>query len=46
VRIIASSGLNVAGMVSRAAEAGVHTFLAKPYTTEALLKTLQGVLHG
>lgn len=46
VRIIASSGLNVAGMVSRAAEVGVHTFLAKPYTTETLLKTLQGVLHG
>jgi PAS domain S-box-containing protein len=46
VRIIASSGLNVAGMVTRAAEAGVHTFLAKPYTTESLLKTLHQALHG
>jgi FixJ family two-component response regulator len=33
-------------MVTRAAEAGVHTFLAKPYTTESLLKTLHQALHG
>ncbi len=44
VRIIASSGLNNSGMISRAANFGVKHFLLKPYSTEALLILLKQVL--
>ncbi len=45
VRIIAASGLSANGMVARAAAAGVHHFLPKPYTTITLLKALQDILR-
>jgi CheY-like chemotaxis protein len=45
VRIIAASGLNANGGVAKAAGAGVRHFLPKPYTTEALLKTVAAVLR-
>ncbi len=44
VRIIAASGLNANGMVTKALHAGVKHFIPKPYTAETLLKTLQQVL--
>ena len=44
VKIIAASGLNANGNVARAAETGVKHFLMKPYTAEALLKTLRVIL--
>lgn len=46
VRIIAASGLNANGGVAKAAGAGIRHFLAKPYTTEALLKTVAEILAG
>jgi PAS domain S-box-containing protein len=45
VRIIAASGLSANGMVARAAAAGVHHFLPKPYTTTTLLEALQDILR-
>lgn len=44
VRIIASSGLRVAGRVSEAISGGRMAFLPKPYTDEQLLATLATVL--
>jgi YesN/AraC family two-component response regulator len=41
VRILISSGLTTSQFVSQAREAGIHSFLPKPYTAEALLKALQ-----
>ncbi len=46
VRIIAASGLHANGRVAKAAEAGVRHFLEKPYTADALLRTLHQVIHG
>ncbi|HJQ24255.1 MAG TPA: PAS domain S-box protein [Blastocatellia bacterium] len=44
VRIIASSGLTENGRHHEAAQAGVKTFLSKPYTAERLLKALAEIL--
>ena len=44
VRIIAASGLEVAGNVIRATGAGVKDFLVKPFTAETLLKLVREVL--
>lgn len=46
VKIIAASGLSSNGMVAKAAGAGVHHFLPKPYSGEALLGMLHAILHG
>jgi PAS domain S-box-containing protein len=44
VRIVAASGITANGRVARAADAGVHHFVPKPYTAETLLKILRQVL--
>jgi CheY-like chemotaxis protein len=46
VRIIGSSGLNSNGGVAKAIGAGVHHFIPKPYTAEAMLNTLDQFLRG
>jgi CheY-like chemotaxis protein len=46
VRIIASGGLAVNGMLSKAINAGAKRFIPKPYTAETLLGALQAVLHA
>jgi CheY-like chemotaxis protein len=45
VRIIAASGLNADGTVTRVTASGVKHFLTKPYTAATLLKTLHEILH-
>ena len=44
VRIVATSGLNTAGGVLRAADSGVHHFLPKPFTTGELLRVVHTAL--
>ncbi len=44
VSIVAVSGLSSSHKVATAMGFGVKTFLSKPYTTQELLKTLNGVL--
>ena len=44
VRIIAASGLHAVGNGTRALDVGVKEFLAKPYTTAAMLQVLARVL--
>jgi CheY-like chemotaxis protein len=44
VKIIAASGLDANGNVARAANAGITHFLKKPYTAQALLEQLRGIL--
>ena len=44
VKIIAASGLDANGGMSKGPKANVKYFLAKPYTAEALLRTLRTVL--
>jgi PAS domain S-box-containing protein len=44
VKIISTSGLATSGQAHEAAGLGVDSFLAKPYTAEALLETLRNVL--
>ena len=44
VPIIAASGLNSGGSISKASAAGVRHFLAKPYNTESLLKIIRAAL--
>jgi PAS domain S-box-containing protein len=44
IKIIASSGLADNGKAVEAADLGVKTFLAKPYTADRLLKTLAEIL--
>ena len=44
LKIIASSGFKSSGGQSAASEAGGNHFLTKPYTAEALLKTVRTVL--
>ena len=44
VKIIASSGLASNAGVAKAVNAGVQHFVPKPYTAEAMLKTLHEVL--
>jgi two-component system, cell cycle sensor histidine kinase and response regulator CckA len=45
VKIIAISGLASNDKLAATAQAGVKTFLSKPYTVKELLKTIDGVLH-
>ncbi len=45
VKIIAVSGLASSEKVAAAMGIGVKTFLPKPYTTQELLKTINGVLN-
>ncbi len=45
VKIIAASGLEANGGVTRVMEFGVKHFLPKPYSAETLLQTLRQVLH-
>jgi len=44
VKIIAASGLGINRMSAKTANVGVHHFLQKPYTTEALLHTVGELL--
>lgn len=46
VRIVATSGLGEGGMSGKAAALGVKHFLSKPYTAEALLRTLREILES
>jgi CheY-like chemotaxis protein len=46
LKIIATSGLKADGKAAEAAQLGVATFLQKPYTAEALLKTLAAELNA
>ncbi len=46
VKIIAVSGLAASDQLAAAMATGVETFLPKPYTSEALLKTLHEVLNS
>jgi len=43
VRIVATSGLGEGGMIGKAASLGVKHFLSKPYTADALLRTLREI---
>jgi len=45
VKIIAISGLASSDKLTAAREAGVKTFLSKPYTMKELLKTINGVFN-
>ena len=44
VKIIAASGIDSGDNVAKAAHAGVHQFLLKPYTAETLLRLIRDVL--
>jgi PAS domain S-box-containing protein len=44
VKIIAASGLRVKASLTKASQAKVKHFLAKPYTAETLLNTLRAIL--
>jgi CheY-like chemotaxis protein len=46
VKIIAVSGLTGNGRMLEAAQAGVKSFLPKPYTAERLLKAVSEILSG
>jgi len=46
VKIIAVSGLTGNGQMLEAAQAGVKSFLPKPYTAERLLKAVAEILNG
>jgi PAS domain S-box-containing protein len=46
VRIIAASGYNAKGSVEKMTGSGVRHFLAKPFSSEALLTALKNVLAG
>jgi DNA-binding NarL/FixJ family response regulator len=46
VRIVASSGHSTKDGRDRAIDAGVAAFIDKPYTVEALVRTIHRVLHG
>jgi PAS domain S-box-containing protein len=46
VRIVASSGHSTKDARDRAIDAGVAAFIDKPYTVEALVRTIHRVLHG
>jgi CheY-like chemotaxis protein len=44
IAVVAASGLNANGGVQRVRELGVSHFIAKPFTTDALLRTLREAL--
>jgi two-component system cell cycle sensor histidine kinase/response regulator CckA len=44
IKIIAASGLNANGAVTKMPEAGVQHFLTKPYTTGELLRALRSII--
>jgi len=44
VELIATSGLNAAAAVERARDVGVQYFVAKPFTTETLVRTVRDAL--
>lgn len=46
VAIIATSGLNANGGVARAQNSGVRHFIAKPFTTDQLVRTVAAALVG
>ncbi|HXT40198.1 MAG TPA: PAS domain S-box protein [Candidatus Angelobacter sp.] len=46
IKVVASSGLGQADKMAELKNLSVKTFLAKPYTAENLLVTLQELLHG
>ncbi len=46
VKIIAVSGLSSSDKVATAMGSGIKTFLPKPYTTQELLKTINGALNA
>jgi len=46
VRIIASSGLSSNGGGAKVVGAGVEHFISKPYTAEAMLKTIRAILDA
>lgn len=46
VPIVAASGLNANGNVAKAAKAGVSSFVDKPYSADALLRTLAEALQN
>ncbi|MBD2102765.1 PAS domain S-box protein [Leptolyngbya sp. FACHB-261] len=45
VKILATSGLAANEKVTEASAMGIAAFLAKPYSTQELLRALRGVLH-
>lgn len=46
VAIVATSGLNANGGVARAQNSGVRNFIAKPFTTDELVRTVAAALAG
>lgn len=44
IRVVAASGLNANGGVARSRDLGISHFIAKPFTTDALLRTLREAL--
>jgi DNA-binding NtrC family response regulator len=46
IKIIGASGLNVATLTTKAAEAGAHCFIPKPFTAESLLLVIRRTLDG
>ena len=44
LKIIAASGLNAYSNIAKTSESGVKHFLAKPYTTETMLRTIKRIL--
>lgn len=46
IPIVAASGLNANGGVARVRDLGVLHFIAKPFTTDALLRTIRDVLDA
>jgi YesN/AraC family two-component response regulator len=45
IKIIATSGLNANGGLTKASELRIKHFLTKPYTAATLLKTLRSILE-
>lgn len=46
IKIIGASGLNVEALTIKAAEAGAHCFIPKPFTAESLLLVIRRTLDG